>query len=591
MVTKKSEGFGRIMESKKQIIFGGGMLIGLFFFLTLYGVNVLDVTNDGWLLQGSDISQHYLGWVFYRRSPWYFPPGMMDNLFYPYLCSVIYTDSIPLFAFIFKVLSPVLPETFQYFGLFGLFCFTMQGGFGALLVGKLTEGIGNRCSLYCRSFLGAFFFLMATPLLQRMYGDSYYTRHTATAGQFVILAAFALWAMKDTFISLKKGCISWGMLAMVTALIHLNLVPMVFGIFLGYLFNRVLDEKKVIPSAYLLLSYVIMTIVPLFLMGAFYYPFHPEAGGLGFFTANLNALWNPMGYSSVFQDLPVSSGQYEGMSYGGFGVLLLAAISFLLFGIHVGKRIKEKKGLKEFLVSIPAEKKRTGLSLLIVAISFCLLAVSTSIEFNEHVLLKITLPDKLYQIFSMFRASGRFMWVDLYLLITAAIVLGAKYIESNGYIIFLYLCVAAQFFDLKYKLRDIQDNHKDKKEYVSEILYSPIWEQIGEYYDYIMFMDSDTFVEVKGYWPGYDFQYAFAKLAADYGMVLNGFHVSRVYKFKEESDAEQWEKLERGEVMDNAVYIFEQSHLPKEKHLNFYIIDHIIIGTVQRLEGVPIYEF
>ncbi len=69
---------------------------------------------------GGDPSQHYLGWEFYRRSDWFFPLGLTDQLAYPLKTSVIYTDSIPLFAVFFKLFRHILPAQFQYFGIWGV---------------------------------------------------------------------------------------------------------------------------------------------------------------------------------------------------------------------------------------------------------------------------------------------------------------------------------------------------------------------------------------------------------------------------------------------------------------------------------------
>lgn len=55
------------------------------------------------------------------------------------MVSVLYTDSIPLFAIFFKALSPLLPETFQYFGLFGLMCYMLNGGFAGIDCCKIQE--------------------------------------------------------------------------------------------------------------------------------------------------------------------------------------------------------------------------------------------------------------------------------------------------------------------------------------------------------------------------------------------------------------------------------------------------------------------
>ena len=65
---------------------------------------------------------------------------------------VSFTDSIPLFAIFFKLFSAVLPSTVQYFGLFVLICFMLQGGFGALLAGLFNKNTLN-CILIASIFL------------------------------------------------------------------------------------------------------------------------------------------------------------------------------------------------------------------------------------------------------------------------------------------------------------------------------------------------------------------------------------------------------------------------------------------------------
>ena len=71
--------------TKKEIIkiFCVGSLIGIIVFLACYGWKILDVTNDSWLFTGQDISQHYIGWKFYRASAWHFPIGQIDGIIYP----------------------------------------------------------------------------------------------------------------------------------------------------------------------------------------------------------------------------------------------------------------------------------------------------------------------------------------------------------------------------------------------------------------------------------------------------------------------------------------------------------------------------
>ena len=86
-----------------QILFCIGSLIGILCFLCVYGVKILDFSYTEWLMNGDmDLRQHFLGWCHFRSSDWHLPIGLIDSLSDPIRVSVIWTDSIPLFAVLFK---------------------------------------------------------------------------------------------------------------------------------------------------------------------------------------------------------------------------------------------------------------------------------------------------------------------------------------------------------------------------------------------------------------------------------------------------------------------------------------------------------
>ena len=106
--------------------FLAGCILGMIIFMLIYGVKIINPAYEEWIYQKSgDINQHYIGWQFYRKSDWSFPIGLIEGLSEQKV-SMMYTDSIPLFAVFFKILSPLLPETFQYMGLWGVFCFSLE---------------------------------------------------------------------------------------------------------------------------------------------------------------------------------------------------------------------------------------------------------------------------------------------------------------------------------------------------------------------------------------------------------------------------------------------------------------------------------
>ncbi len=114
-------------------------IIGAIAFVCIYGVEVLATKNTLWLENAGDLTQHYTGWTFFRSSDWNFQIGLFNSLSYPNYASIIFTDSIPLFAVFFKIISNILPETFQYMGIFGIICYILQGVFSFTLLRKFIE--------------------------------------------------------------------------------------------------------------------------------------------------------------------------------------------------------------------------------------------------------------------------------------------------------------------------------------------------------------------------------------------------------------------------------------------------------------------
>lgn len=49
-----------------------GLLVGSIFFICVFGIQILNITYTDWLLGGGDITQSFLGWVFFRNSDCFF---------------------------------------------------------------------------------------------------------------------------------------------------------------------------------------------------------------------------------------------------------------------------------------------------------------------------------------------------------------------------------------------------------------------------------------------------------------------------------------------------------------------------------------
>ena len=184
----------------------------ILFYLAIFGSKILNPTYTDWLLRGGDLSQHYLGWLAYRNSSWHFPIGMIDNLAYPNLVSIIFTDSIPLFAVFFKSLSSFLPKSFQYFGFWGVLCFVLQAQLTISILKKYTDN-------YPAIFFAALLVIITPTMVNRMYW------HTALAGQWVLLYGFYI-LLNINQHSKKTILINIGILALISSFIHIYFVLM-----------------------------------------------------------------------------------------------------------------------------------------------------------------------------------------------------------------------------------------------------------------------------------------------------------------------------------------------------------------------------
>src|SRR5687767_262954 len=185
------------------------VLSGLAAFLAVTGGAVLDPHNTGWLLLAPDSAQNLLGWQFFRRSPllqW--PLGANPAYGMEIGSSVVFSDSIPLLALLFKPFAALLPPTFHYFGLWLLASFVLQSVFAYKLLGRFTPD-------RWLALAGSVFFVLAPVCLARLSAP-----HYALFGQWLLLAALYL------YFAARYSAAAWMLLLGLTTLVHFYLLFM-----------------------------------------------------------------------------------------------------------------------------------------------------------------------------------------------------------------------------------------------------------------------------------------------------------------------------------------------------------------------------
>lgn len=537
----------------RLLLFSAGIILGAVIFFIVYGFKVVNPTYDDWIFtKGGDFAQHYLGWKFYRQSEWHFPIGLIDGLNGDGQISFMFTDSIPLFALFFKILSPVLPETFQYSGLWGMFCFSTMGGVSTLLLRHFNKNIA-----FC--LMGSVFFVLSPSVIQRMFG------HEGLAGQWIIVTALLLWAYRNHKWKYKSTpVILWSVLGMISVLVHIYFLPMIYAIMLGYILTDIMQNKRILHSTVCFISTTCTALFTMFAVGAFHGKGSMQAGGLGKYSANYNSLFNPFGSSKFLKALNYQNGQSEGLGYLGLGMIVAGIIALVIIFLIAEEHIHSRKDLKTAL----SEKYKIIIPVSAVIIISMFIAASPVGMLNARVIYTIDYPEKIKNILSIFRASGRFIWIVDYIVYTAVFAIISKFDRKKTIAFISTLCLCIQLIDLRDILSAKHKIFTETKNYVSVLDSS--FDEIAEGTDEIVFLPlPENFnLNIKMY-------LTFGEYASCHNMKMSSFYAARPdYAALSEYAENKYQELENGNGATDILYVFfNEDEVPTANpYLNVYKI-------------------
>lgn len=394
-----------------------GTILGVLFFIGFYGTKVLDPTYTAWLLSGEDLNQHFLGWEFYRSEPWTVPLGMIHQLAYPFGISVTFMDSIPLLAIPFKLFNSILPEQFQYFGMWGLFCFGMQGGLAALLIRRYSSNI-------LVTLLGSVLFIVSPMMIARMFS------HTALAGHWIILLAILALFERRRIAKLWQFLVVWSGLFMLAGAVHPYFLPMVA---LPFVITVILTHVSWLRTCITLIVPPVIGAVFFWLIGGLVVT-GGAAEGLGDYALNLDSLYNPLGYSAFIDAMPIASVSGETLNYLGLGMLLLVAVAAILF-TYQHRSVEQIK-------TLVAKCKWRYILVVICTIGLIIVAISPRVQWGVKILADIEIPSKIERLWAMFRASGRLFWPVYYLIVIGTIGYVVRSLRGKKAAVFLVVVLA-----------------------------------------------------------------------------------------------------------------------------------------------------
>lgn len=551
-------------KTNKYIYFIAGALLGAAVFILMFGADIISPVNTNWIFaQHDDVTQHHVGWVFFRRSPWTFPIGLLEGIAGNEKVSCMYTDSIPLFAVIFKLLSPILPENFQYFGIWGIMCYMLNGGFGALLLTRIKE------NLFFTS-VGSLFYSAFWPTLLRI------LHHNSLGAIWLVIIPIILTVDHDRKYKHRfTPVVLWTVTCVLASLIHLYFIPMIYCVMLGYMILLFFKDKKRIQAVVTFVSSTVFSVVVLWVIGGFYGSGSYTDGGFGIYSANFNTFFNSKGQAKYIRQLDILDGQYEGFGYLGAGMLILCFLAILV----IVNRISSKEGsfFKNASAAIKSRKIEIIAFCVIFAVGF-FWAASNKLTINRHVIMTIPLPQYVLIKLGIFRSSGRFIWLPCLMTMTLTLWICSK-LDKKTLFTALTLCIAVQFGDMQNYYNDMRNAEQRNREYTTT-LSSPQWDDMTKDAKEIVFLP--LYPNYKSYMKMY---FDFAELACNKHMALSSFYLARTDNSVLTAYAdEKYNELKSGNGSSDLLYVFfKEEDAPKNvKGLDVKEIDGYTVARVKK---------
>ncbi len=499
--------------------YGLPILCGALAFFLVMGGGILDPTNIAWMAH-FDPAQYYLGWAFFRDTPWMIPPGASPRYGMEIGSSIYYTDSIPLLALPAKALSAWLPVPFQYWGWWVLLCFILQAIFGWKLAGLITPQRTARLAA-----MGLFLF--SPPFLFRM------NFQYSFGAQWLLLASLYLcFGPREV-----RRQVWWPVVVVLAAGIHSYLFAMVLLLWATDLARRLIlrETRHLAPE---ILCATVGSLAMLWLAGFFVITKGLRSWGLGDAHMNLLSLINPNNYpmggkwSYVLPSFTAHGFDYEGFNFLGLGLILFFALCLLLFVLRPQ----------------PLTLKREWWPLALLLVLLTIFALSNRVALGGVTLFTYWLPEFC----EMLRSSGRMFWPVFYVLLFLALRYSLRRLGAQFSFYLWALILTVQILDTGagWRIVRAKTNAAHGTTWDSP-LQSEFWKQARYQTIYR--------IPLEGY-PDSGYQH-FAYYALLHGMSTDAAYLARYDPAKIKAHRAKLEtQLTTGQFESNALYVLDDAH-------------------------------
>jgi hypothetical protein len=459
----------------------------------------------------------------------------------------------------------LLPRDFQYFGLWALSCFLLQGWFARELLTRLT---GDPLTVLA----GTAFFLSASIFLMRVYF------HPALSAQWILLAGFYL------FFDPKFRSFAWWILLCVAVLVHAYIFVMLLALWLADLSQKLWRHEYTFAKA--AVHGLIAATSVLVLMWAAGYLVHsatltaPIRSHLDLFFPLWTGIrvWGE--WSRFLPAYDMDPLAYDGFGYFGLGFILLVLCSLAAVAARiVGKFYKG---------GIEATPASAWIALVGACGVLFVYALGNKIYFLQRLIFSYPMPSWLDSFYDVFRASARMMWPAWYLVLFGVIYVLLRRMPVRYARYALVFCLLVQLTDLSKPWKDMRNKLTADHRWHS-MLRSPLWAELALRYRHVGYLQPANIpVEWVTFVPSYR---SVGDFAAINGMTINIAYLAREDKERmARARANRIALLERGQAESGTFYVIEDE--PLWKKLNCLPGSTSWYGTVDGLhivlpDGLP----
>jgi len=466
-------------------------IFGFFTLFLVAGLAPLNPQNIAWL-SNFDPTQHYVGWALFSKDEWRWPLGLNPLYGLEISNSIVFSDSIPLLALLFKLGAPFLTEPFQYFGLWILLCLTLQFYFGSLLGRLITP------YLWLQYLIGALL-VFSPPLLWRI------GLHAGLVSHFLILIGFYL-VLRPTS---NRQIWYWSILLMVTLLSHFYFFPIIVTLWLADLGNRFWLAHTISWS--LLLWNITIGLGACLLIAylAGYFAINGgSVAGAGFSIGgfNLLTLFDSAGWSYLLSPVVLPPNPYDRFNYLGLGNIVLIVIASACL-------IKQRNLLLQPIKRYPF--------LLIGLVVLSIFSLSNRIAIGNWSM-EFAIPEQLYFLASIIRTPNRLIWASFYAIVIFSLYVLIRSYSNKKSLLIISLILTLQIIDTSAGWLNIKQSlaRWSSPEPNQVVLKNPFWEAAARHYSQIKIVPLQL-GQYQVFW------HTFAPYAAEYHLGTNAVFLAR----------------------------------------------------------------